>query len=396
MLQLHKVTSVGLPPLRCRELSASPGKTYLRALMGQFALLGLKTAPQTDSVQWNLKPDRLKPASLPMQTAPEEHSQLPASQLAPVEPTPLRVVRPWLKLMSYNAEQFYKTGKGKLTKPQAAVESLAEAIRAEDPEVIALQEVGDRKLLEEFNRQHLHNRYPNIVTGHISTESPMQVALMSKENIKVVSSQSHWKEIGKSAKYGGKRDFLEATFQTDSGYRFTVYNAHCKSMNGGEAHTAPVRLQEATNMAEILRKHLRREPDAHIFLTGDMNTLYDSTYGKPVINKLTRITDEAEPDLAEVMLKDGKAEPTHSGHDQYPDSKLDYTFASRPLAKQVVKAYVAGDFKQEPWSKASDHLPYVTVFEEAARSVQPQRSESGPSVAESTPRSLKRKLDRIA
>jgi hypothetical protein len=45
------------------------------------------------------------------------------------------------------------------------------------------------------------------------------------------------------------------------------------------------------------------------------------------------------------------------------------------MAKQVVGAYVAGDFDQEPWSIASDHVPYITVFEEPAReSIQQKKS----------------------
>lgn len=391
MLQLHTTASAGHLRVRGGRISGVSGQFSWRALVAQLPLLSLKTTPQADSVQW--QPQSAKTAeSFPLprpRSQTPENPQLPTPLLSPVEPVPLRLVRPWRKLMSYNAEQFYKTGKGKLIKPTESVKALAEAIGKEDPDVIALQEVGDRSLLEEFNHLYLHDAYPNIVTGHISAESPMQVAFMSKANVKALHSESHWKEIGQSAKYGGKRDFLEATFQTDTGYCFTVYNAHCKSMNSGEARTMPVRLQEATNMAEILRKHLKREPDAHIFLTGDMNTLHDSSYGKPVITALTQITNDEAPDLAEVMLKDNKAEPTHSGHELYPDSKLDYTFVSKPLVRQVVNAYVAGDFHQDPWRKASDHLPYITVFEESAK---PARARS----AESKPPTLKRKLDQIA
>lgn len=383
MLQLPRLASAGLHPLQAKALAAplpnilKPSSSRLLAVLGTI---------QTGHIASGL------PITKPIK--PEPKTTLPPVPM--VEKTTLRIVRPWRKLMSYNAQQFYNSGKGKPMKSMASIQALAEAIRLEDPDVIALQEVGDRQLLEEFNRTYLQGNYPNIVTGHVTPDSPMQVAFMSKANMHVVKSRSHWEEISKTAPYGGKRDFLEATFQTDTGYQFTVYNAHCKSMRGSEATTMPVRLQEVTNVAQILRRHFQREPEANVFVAGDFNTLHQSPYGKPVIETLTHIRDDVkEPDLTEVMIKDGKSDPTHSGHGFYPDSKLDYIFVSKPLVKQVRNAYVAGEFNQEPWCKASDHRPYVTVFEESApvSQARPASTESEERVLQNT---LKRKLDRIA
>jgi endonuclease/exonuclease/phosphatase family metal-dependent hydrolase len=301
---------------------------------------------------------------------------------------PLHLAQPRHKLMSYNAEQFYKTGKGKFVKPMASIHALAKAIQLEDPDVIALQEVGDRKLLEEFNTKYLGGKYPNIVSIPFDGAGPMRVAMMSKANIKVVDSKSHWKEMSKGAAYHGKRDLLEATFETNTGYRFTVYDAHCKSMRGGEAETAPIRLTEVGNIAGILKAHLRKDPKAQIFVAGDFNTLPDTQHGKPVIERLTHILDgKKEPDLVEVMMKDGKTDPTHSGHGHYPNSKLDYIFVTSPMAGQVKDAYVAGKFDQSPWDIASDHVPYVTVFEEPAKVAQTQkRKNAQPPLQAPTPR----------
>ena len=64
-----------------------------------------------------------------------------------------------------------------------------------------------------------------------------------------------------------KRDFLEATFQTDTGFRFTIFNGHFKSMNGGEVATMPTRLHEATVAARVAgsrastpKRRLSRKP----------------------------------------------------------------------------------------------------------------------------------------
>lgn len=390
MMQLQRLSSVGLFSYPGKRLAPIVSR-FKPICPGLYPSLGISAGTLASSVNLNRKPQDDLVRSVP---------SLPSPPPSPVSSPPLRVVRPLRKLMSYNAQQFYNSGKGKSIKPLANVQALAEAIQLEDPDVIALQEVGDRKLLEDFNHKYLNGQYPNIVTGHVTSNSPMQVAFMSKANMHVVQSKSHWQEISKTAAYGGKRDFLEATFKTDTGYQFTVYNAHCKSMRGSESATMPVRLQEVTNVAQILRRHFKREPKANVFLTGDFNTLHQSPYGKPVIETLTHIRQNAtQPDLTEVMLKDGKADPTHSGHGLYPDSKLDYIFVSEPLVTQVTDAYVAGDFNREPWSKASDHRPYVTVFAEPAvtaksKKAQPETEEVGKEIGIS--RSLKRKLDRIA
>jgi endonuclease/exonuclease/phosphatase family metal-dependent hydrolase len=305
----------------------------------------------------------------------QPQDNLPSPVQEPGTP-PLRVVRPRYKLMSYNAEQFYKTGKGKFVKPMDSIHALARAIQLEDPDVIALQEVGGPELLKEFNIKFLDGKYPNIVSIPFQDSGPMRVAIISKANIRVVDAKSHWQEMSHNAAYPGKRDLLEATFETNTGYRFTVYNAHCHSMRGGEAETAPIRLKEVTNMAKILKAHLQKDPQAQVFVAGDLNTLPDSPYGKPILERLTHVMeDKPEPDLVEVMMKDEKIAPTHNGYGHHPNSKLDYIFVSSPMAKQVVGAYVAGDFDQEPWSIASDHVPYITVFEEPAReSIQQKKS----------------------
>lgn len=316
---------------------------------------------------------------------------------------PLRVVRPERKLMSYNAHDFFqmqtKTKKGHSGKPLSAMQALAEVIRQEDPDVIAFQEVGDKGLLNQFNTQHLKGLYPNIVSQYIPESGQHQLGMISKGNLKVVSVKSHWSEV----KQHNKRDVLEATFETETGYRFTVLNLHYKSMRGGESKTAPVRLHEAKNTARILKQQLALDPDAPILVTGDLNTLHGSPLGKPVIDTILTLDNPDGDNLfTEISLKNQQADPTNTSHGHFPDAKLDYTFVSKALLPQVKKAYVAGKFDQEPWSKASDHLPFITVFEEGKPPVRLQKEE--PVIEPSTPpkhheskRALKkRKFDLIA
>ncbi|WP_303673128.1 endonuclease/exonuclease/phosphatase family protein [Vampirovibrio chlorellavorus] len=276
----------------------------------------------------------------------------------------LRLLRPFRKLMSYNAENFYQSSKNAHIKSQASIQALADVINQEEPDVIALQEVGDKGLLTQFNLKYLNGRYPNVISKPVWVKSQHQLAFMTKGNIRVVDTKSHWTEFCKLSHGAAVRDFLEATFETESGYRFTVFNAHLKSMRGDELKTAPVRMKEATAAAAILRKRLEAEPDAPLFLTGDLNTHHHSEAGRPVIQTLQRLGQaEGEEALSEVILKDHQCIPTNRSHG-YPDAKLDYTFTSKALTPLVRQAYVAGSFEASPWKEASDHLPLVTVFEE--------------------------------
>ena len=312
----------------------------------------------------------------------------------------LRLLRPFRKLMSYNVENFYQLPQSTHAKPEASIQALADVINREEPDVIALQEVGDKGLLTGFNVKYLNGRYPNVVSKPVWVKSQHQLAFMTKGNIRVVDTKSHWKDFCKLSHGAAVRDLLESTFETESGYRFTVFNAHLKSMLGNEKRTAPVRLKEATAVAAILRTRLEAEPDAHIVLTGDLNAFYNNDAGRPVIETLQRLVREhGDVALSEVTLKDNQETPPTIRSQGYPDAKLDYTFTSKALTPLVRQAYVAGRFEESPWKEASDHLPLVTIFEEGKPQIRrPLDHVSTPPRAESPTHSKgkKRKWELIA
>lgn len=272
------------------------------------------------------------------------------------------------KIMTYNAENFYRTKSGKMLKNEQGVQALADVVLKEEPDVIALQEVGDKGLLNEFNKKYLKGAYPNVIIFDIpQLNGGIKVAILSKKDIRVVDSKSHWKAVcsEKGNQQCYHRDYLQATFETPTGYKFTVYNGHFKSMVGGEKQTMPKRMAEASGAAKILRAHLKQNPKANIIVAGDLNTIHDSQYGKPVLDRLS-LADDDDPtnDFSEVMLKDKRDSPTYRGDGHYEPKKLDYMYLSPNMVGQLVKTYVSGKFTDAPWTKASDHHPLVSVIEE--------------------------------
>ncbi len=310
------------------------------------------------------------------------------------------------KVMTYNAENFYRfkdktTHELRVRKDEKAVRALAQVILSENPDVVALQEVGDDGLLKEFNQKYLRGRYPHVSSSLVRNGLGIQrVAFLSKQNMKPVEIISHWKEqcgdlahLEQGNGTCGKRDFLETTFETDTGYRFTVFNAHFKSMIGGERKTNPIRMKEAQSAAKVLNAKFQEDAKAPLMVVGDFNTLHHTRYGKPVIRTLTMKNDKnPDNDLTETLLKDGKNKPTHRGDRKYAPAKLDYMFVSKSLLEQVRKAYVVGRFDRGPVRWASDHRPMVTVFEEPDEVAQP----AGKPVHFAGSQATASKLDLIA
>lgn len=297
------------------------------------------------------------------------------------------------KIMTYNVENFIE-GKGKFSsKSLKSIQAVADAVLRENPDVVAFQEIGGQQLLNTFNKKYLNNQYGNIVQLTIPQAGRgIRVAIMAKNDLKLINAQSHWQEQNTGSGNGFGRDLLEATFETPTGYQFTVYTAHYKSMRGGEDKTASIRIREATNTARIIDRKLQQNPNAHIIMTGDLNMHHHSIHGKPVIEALTMINDNnPDNDLIETMLKDGKSEPTHDGGQRFGHSKLDYMFVSKGMLKAVVSAYVPGQFGVTPWGQASDHRPMVTVIEEPD---QPQNQKSHSKIKK--PTQFGTQLDRTA
>ena len=291
------------------------------------------------------------------------------------------------RIMTYNVENFYRSKVGVWQKDKASVQALADVILKQNADIICLQEAGDTDLMKDFNKKYLGGKYPNVYGSPVkNTRGVQNVVYLTKAGITLESIKSHLQDIcpPKSTSMAdlttaiydcGKRDILEARFKTDTGYQFTLMNAHLKSMRGGEQQTMAKRMNDAKVIGKIIDALIAGDPDAHIMVVGDMNTLHKTPYGKPVITELTR-TGDTDPanDMTETILKDGKDRPTYHGGKTYGNNKLDYMFVSRAMLARVTRAYVSGKFNQAPWVTASDHLPMVTVIEEPDKKANPPAS----------------------
>jgi len=149
---------------------------------------------------------------------------------------------------------------------RAKMESLQEiilSIEPDLPDIILLQEVENREVLEILNRDYLDGHYQfveawgdgksAISCGLLSLRTPDQVHL-------------HYPgEFGKS----GLRPLVEIHFSGD-GSHFILFNNHWKSRSGGQAATEQARIMSASVLASRIAE-LRKDGEVNIIVAGDLN-----------------------------------------------------------------------------------------------------------------------------
>lgn len=187
-----------------------------------------------------------------------------------------------LRIGSYNVKDFIAPSQGngvRNGKTTQELRALADTIKESDCDVIALQEVGSKKLLEKFVQERLGGAYQHVALVPSNDKSGLSLALISKYPItKVVSHKND--RIPTADGHGTThftRDFLRTDINVD-GEDVTVYNTHGKARLGNAA-TEEQRIAEARAGREILLKDMKSFPSRLVVVTGDMN---DETHNRSV------------------------------------------------------------------------------------------------------------------
>jgi endonuclease/exonuclease/phosphatase family metal-dependent hydrolase len=91
-----------------------------------------------------------------------------------------------------------------------------------------------------------------------------------------------------------------------------------------------------------------------VVLMGDLNFKVSSRQGQEVFSTLSNVTQSnGQSAWFEAFSPDFPATHQFKGE----GNKLDYIFLSKTLFQDQIQAKVSGAFNQDPWRKASDHLP---------------------------------------
>lgn len=277
------------------------------------------------------------------------------------------------RVAAYNVENYLE--QPTKTRPHAksaeARAKVRESIRAMNPDVIALEEIGDTNALLEL-RDSLRSEGLNFpfweLVGGFDTN--IHVSVLSR--LPITARRPHTNEdfLLNGRRFEVSRGFVEADLRVSAGYSFTIIAAHLKSRRPvPDADEADERLGEARILRRLVDQRLTANPDLNLIVLGDFNDTPDSPAIKEILghgrNRLVdtrpaeRNGDNAPPD-------EGRREPRNVVWTHYYGiadtySRIDYILLSPAMAR----AWVPGEtyvLSVPNWGVGSDHRPLVAGF----------------------------------
>ena len=171
-----------------------------------------------------------------------------------------------------------------LASSPAQLKALAEAIRALDADVLALQEVESRDALIRFRDTWLKGLgYDHVASLDAGYYRGVEQSILSRIPITDVRNWPGLSTADVERKGEGFQpvpDAPETAFQgsplmvdlrTEGGYEFTMFVVHLKA---GGLSSAYRREAEGLKLVELVAGRLASEPDRNIVVLGDFNALY--------------------------------------------------------------------------------------------------------------------------
>jgi endonuclease/exonuclease/phosphatase family metal-dependent hydrolase len=277
------------------------------------------------------------------------------------------------RVATYNVENYLDqpTESRPYVKSAEAKAKIRESIRALNPDVIALEEMGTTNALLELRASLKADGLNFPFWEHVSgADTNIHVAVLSK--FPIVARHPHTNEefLLDGKRFRVSRGFAEVEIRAAPNFTFTLIAGHLKSkLATPNADEAEERLGEAKVLREIIDEHFEANPDAKLVVLGDFNDTKDSDSTKEIIGhgrfKLTD-TRPAERNGDNAPAPPPYFEPRnvawtyfYGADDTY--SRIDYILLSPAMARDWVKAgtYIPAI---PNWGIGSDHRPIVAAF----------------------------------
>ncbi len=191
------------------------------------------------------------------------------------------------RVASYNVENLFDAiddpdRKDEDTPPKdvEAMRKLAQTLKKADADVVALQEVENLQVLNQFLDENLPGLYPYRALVEGNDSRGIDVAVVSKHPIQGIQSHkdNRFPLPGGKGSTTFRRDLLRADVQVGS-YPFSVYTTHFKAQGGG-ARADAVRLAEARETRRIVQEEMKAWPGRRYVVTGDFNDTPESEVGQ--------------------------------------------------------------------------------------------------------------------
>jgi len=277
------------------------------------------------------------------------------------------------RVATYNVENYLDqpTESRPHVKSPAAKAKICESIRALNPDVLALEEMGGTNALLELRALLKTNGldYPEweLVSG---LDTNIHVAVLSK--LRIAARHPHTNEtyLLDGRRFRVSRGFAEVEIRVNTNFAFTLIAAHLKSRRPvPEADEAEQRLEEARILRGLIDARLTNNPDANLVVLGDFNDVKDSDAVKAIIGRgrfKLNDTRPAERNGDRSASADSRFEPRNVTWTEYYGkedtySRVDYILLSPAMARIWLpnETYV---LTLPDWGIASDHRPIVAAF----------------------------------
>jgi len=279
-------------------------------------------------------------------------------------------------LMTYNIMRFSyedrdKDGQRDNFKPEDQIDALLSILKKNQPDVLAVQEIGDQASFGIFTQRMASAgmTYP-YHEYMMMPEATIGMAVLSRFPIiarRPITNETY--RIG-SETLPIQRGFLNVDIQVNPTYRFRLLVAHLKSKLYHPLGQTEMRRNEARLLNKNVRRMINRAPDMNLVVVGDMNDNITSAPLRELIGNPRYLYDLRPLDPVGDLW-------THFWAYQESYERLDYILVSRGMLHEVVKEQCR--VVRDPLNfKASDHRPVIAVF--TAHEIEPPASSAGGSI----------------
>ena len=277
------------------------------------------------------------------------------------------------RVATYNVENYLDqpTESRHFVKSAEAKAKIRESIRALQPDLLALEEMGTTNALLELRASLKADGLDLPFWEHVTgADTNIHVAVLSK--FPIVARHPHTNENflldGHRCKVS--RGFVEVKIQAAPDFTFTLFVAHLKSRRPvPQVDEAEQRLAEANVLRGIVDAHFQADSNARLIVLGDFNDVQNSPSTKALIERgKFKLTDTrpAERNGDNTPNPNPHYEPrnitwTHYYGVEDSFARIDYILISPALVKNWLKqdTYVA---TIPNWGIGSDHRPIVATF----------------------------------
>ncbi|PID38161.1 MAG: hypothetical protein CSA65_08620 [Proteobacteria bacterium] len=244
----------------------------------------------------------------------------------------------------------------KASKVQKKVSLVGAALRRLDADVVALQEIENRALLDRLVKEQLAQQgYEHLHLQPGNDPRGINVAFLSRIPVTRVTSHAndYFKSLepGDSKNYRFSRDCLEVELEPSKNRRLVVLVNHLRANDGSKLATR-TREAQANRLREIVDAVLKWTPDANIAIVGDLNDGPES--------RTLKLIREGTPPLKE-LLAGQSLNQRYTTFYQGNKSQIDYILTSPGLTADL-DAGSAKALHDDVYSAASDHFPVIASF----------------------------------